>query len=214
MMQSEHIDMLATALAKCQLEIQGAEKDSVNPFHKSKYADLHSVRQACREPMGKNGLSFVQLTQTLDDKLMLVTILMHSSGQWIKGILPVPLPKADAQTLGSSLTYCRRYALSAMVGVSVYDDDGEAAQKPVREAEKQQMQVSEQAKEPDFEDLMAGLTSVGCTQPKAVVSNFVSFSAEKNKVSIADVVVSACRSEAMLKKFAAKVDIWQKEVPF
>lgn len=124
---SPELGKLFEALSKTQAMIVGAKEDSHNPYFKSKYADLSSVWEACRLPLSENGLSVVQSMETVGDKICLVTILGHSSGQWIKSCLPVPITKSDPQTLGSALTYCRRYALSALVGVCPIDDDGEAA---------------------------------------------------------------------------------------
>ena len=124
---SENINELATALSKAQGEITGALKDSANPFFKSKYADLASCWDACRAPLSKNGLSLVQGMQIDDGHLHLATRLMHSSGQWISSLTPVT-PKDDTpQGMGSALTYARRYALTAMVGVAQVDDDANAA---------------------------------------------------------------------------------------
>lgn len=124
---SENINELATALSKAQGEMTSAKKDSINPHFKSKYADLSSVWDACREPLFKNGLAVIQITRHKEGKIEVVTMLTHSSGQWIKSFLPVIMTKQDAQGLGSSLTYSRRYALSAIVGVAPDDDDGEAS---------------------------------------------------------------------------------------
>ena len=124
---SEQINELATALAKAQGEITGALKDSANPFFKSKYADLASCWDACRSPLSKNGLSVVQGLDVSDGHLYLVTRLLHSTGQWISSTTPVT-PKDDTpQGMGSALTYARRYALTAMVGVAQVDDDANAA---------------------------------------------------------------------------------------
>jgi len=122
MSQSEQINELASALAKAQGEILPAIKDCANPFFKSKYADLNSVWNACRQPLSKNGLS---VTQTFDTngEMYLITTLMHSSGQWISSKLPVVTVKKDAQEYGKAITYMRRYALSAIVGVAPDDDD-------------------------------------------------------------------------------------------
>ena len=125
-MQSESINELAEALAKAQGEIEGASKDAKNPFFKSKYADLHSVMDCAKLPLMTNGLSVVQPTQMIDGQLSLVTILMHKSGQWIKGIMPLILTKQDPQAVGSAMTYFRRYSYCAMLGISQFDDDGEA----------------------------------------------------------------------------------------
>src|SRR5271154_5901868 len=91
---STDIGELATALAKAQGEITGALKDSANPFFKSKYADLASCWDACRLPLSKNGLSVVQAPGTSDTATYLTTILLHSSGQWMRSRLLVQ-PKDD-----------------------------------------------------------------------------------------------------------------------
>lgn len=127
-MQSETIGALAAALAKAQSQISGAVKDAANPFFKSKYADLESVWQACRKPLTDNNLAVTQTSRYTTDGLMLVTTLLHSSGEWISGEMPVVTKDASPQAQGSGITYARRYALAAIVGVYQTDDDAEAAQ--------------------------------------------------------------------------------------
>ena len=127
-MQSESIGALAAALAKAQGIMLGAAKDAANPFFKSSYADLASVWAACRAPLAANGLSVIQTTGIdADGRAQLITTLAHSSGEWISGHYPVRPVKDDPQGLGSAITYARRYALSAMVGIAPEDDDAEAA---------------------------------------------------------------------------------------
>ena len=130
MEQSESIAELSAALAKAQGEMEGAAKDSSNPFFKSEYADLSSVWDACRKPLSNNGLSVVQTPEFMPDHpdiVCLDTILCHSSGQWIKGRLAVKPVKSDPQSVGSCITYLRRYSLQSMVGIAPDDDDGNAA---------------------------------------------------------------------------------------
>lgn len=127
-MQSESIGALAAALSKAQADITGALKDSQNPFFKSKYADLASCWDACRKQLATNGLSVIQTTRMTDQGLMLVTTLAHSSGEWIAGEMPVLTKDASPQGQGSGITYARRYALAAIVGLAQIDDDAEAAQ--------------------------------------------------------------------------------------
>jgi hypothetical protein len=130
MMQSENINELVTALAKAQGEILPAIKDSLNPHFKSKYADLGSVWEACRNQLSKNGLAVIQTTTTVGDRLTVVTTLAHSSGQWMKSELPVMSATNTPQALGSALTYMRRYSLAAIVGVAPGDDDDANAAMP------------------------------------------------------------------------------------
>lgn len=119
---------LAAALCKAQSEMEGAKKDSENPFFKSKYADLASVWDACRGPLTSNGLAVTQATDMLEGVLVLVTTLHHVSGETVSGRYPIRTKDDTPQALGSAMTYARRYSLAAMVGVCPEDDDGEAAQ--------------------------------------------------------------------------------------
>jgi hypothetical protein len=129
MKTSESIDKLAAALVEVQSQIEGAEKNKVNPHLKNKYADLTSIWEACREALTKSGFAVVQSPEWRDGLagVMMVTRLLHSSGQWLEGELFMPVAKSDAQAYGSAVSYGRRYALAAMVGVVADDDDGNAA---------------------------------------------------------------------------------------
>lgn len=132
MMQSESLGKLAEALAKAQSTMEEAKEDSKNPFFKSNYADLTSVWRACRKSLTDNGLSVIQTTDIREDKILVVTTLMHSSGEWMKGCLPLLLSKNDAQSMGSAITYARRYALAAIAGVCKEGEDDDAEQATVR----------------------------------------------------------------------------------
>lgn len=127
-MQSEAINELIAALAKAQGEMKPAAKDSTNPHFRSRYADLASVWDACRDALASNGLAVTQCVQNEGEKQVLVTTLGHSSGQWMKSFMTLPIQKAGAQELGSCISYCRRYSLASMVGVYQDDDDGERAE--------------------------------------------------------------------------------------
>lgn len=131
MNHSESIKEIATALSKAQAVIAGAVKDKTNPHYKNDYADLSSVWDACRKPLTDNGLSVAQTAATDEGRVGVTTLLMHSSGEWISDTLFMKPTKDDPQGVGSCITYARRYALAAMVGVAPADDDGnEASAKP------------------------------------------------------------------------------------
>lgn len=127
MQKSETINDLAKALCEVQKVLEGAKKDSSNPFYKSKYADLSSVWQACKEPLTKNGLSVAQLPGKDADGYFVETMLMHESGQWICSKTYATPTKDDPQAIGSAITYSRRYGLAAIVGCCPEDDDAEGA---------------------------------------------------------------------------------------
>ena len=99
---SQSIAALASALAKAQSVMGGALKDSANPFFKSKYADLESVWTACRKALTDNELSVIQSTNVGDDtRVYITTMLAHSSGEWVRGVMRLQ-PKDDGpQALGS-----------------------------------------------------------------------------------------------------------------
>lgn len=127
MEQSNELNELALALSKAQGKITGALKDSSNPFYKSKYADLASVWEACREHLSANGIAVLQTNGNSEERVTVTTLLVHSSGQWVRGTCSAKPAKDDAQGIGSVITYLRRYGLAAIVGVAQVDDDGEAA---------------------------------------------------------------------------------------
>lgn len=128
MTTSDQINEIATALAKAQGEMGGALKDSANPFFKSKYADLAAVWEACRRPLATNGLAVIQSPMVADLRVSLDTLLVHTSGQWIRNTLSCVIKEDTPQIIGSATTYLRRYALQSLVGVAAEDDDGEAAE--------------------------------------------------------------------------------------
>lgn len=125
---SPEIGKLAFALAKAQAAFETVTKDASNPFFKSRYADLASVITATRKGLTDNGLALVQSPGNVSGKsLSLTSMLIHSSGEWIRGELEMPLKEATAQGVGSAVTYARRYAAQALLNVAGEDDDGEAA---------------------------------------------------------------------------------------
>ena len=124
--KSDKIDKLAAALAKAQSEMKGAEKKSVNPFFNSGYADLHTVIESSFPHLTKYGLSVIQGNESNPGEFFVTTMLLHESGQWIKSKLKMPIEKVTAQSIGSTITYGRRYGLSAITGIAQYDDDGNA----------------------------------------------------------------------------------------
>jgi len=135
--RSESIVKLAEALSKAQGGIRGAIKDSENPYFHMTYASLASVWDAAREPLSTNGLAIIQVTKVIEGKLILETVLTHSSGEWYSSIYPInPMkqiknegwtPSDDPQSMGSAISYGRRYSLAAIIGIATADDDGNAA---------------------------------------------------------------------------------------
>jgi len=121
MTKSESIANLAKAL--CQFQGMGIKvgKEEINPFFKNKYASLANILDTIAKPLSECGLSFTQFP----DGKSLTTILMHSSsGEWIESTYEMPIAKPnDPQAVGSAITYARRYAIGAVLGLNIDDDD-------------------------------------------------------------------------------------------
>lgn len=120
---SQQTDKLDAVMARAQGEADNAIKNKVNPHFKSKYADLAAVWEACREALAKNQISLMQFPiHSTDGRLHLMTRVAHG-GQWILSQYSIPVGKQDAHGFGSALTYIKRQALKAVVGIADEDDD-------------------------------------------------------------------------------------------
>lgn len=135
MEQSESIAELAKALAEAQGALASVPLNKENPYFKSHYADLGALWEAARPELSSRGLSVTQTfepyTGGVDGRLVNVTTtLTHVSGQWRSGTLSMPTgEKTTPQSVGSAITYARRYSLAAMLGlVGAPDDDAEGAE--------------------------------------------------------------------------------------
>lgn len=196
--QSEKIGALAAALAKAQAGFTFAAKSAEAPIlskgkdgktyqsGKRTYADLQSVLDAVREGLTANGIAVIQAPMpSKKDGIMLRTTLAHESGEWIASELELPNDRmGGVQGMGSALTYARRYALAAMVGIAQDDDDGETAMAESRKAEKQRVQQTrQQAAESNhdapsaemFRALMATLTERGCKEREEYLAELSAF---------------------------------------
>lgn len=125
MEKSETIGNLTLALSKVQAKLKPAKENSTNPFFKKKYADLGAVWDSVRELLAENELAIVQMPTDVGG---LTTILSHSSGEYLASTCYIP-SKEDAHGVGSAISYGRRYALAAFIGVVTGDDDGNSAVK-------------------------------------------------------------------------------------
>lgn len=146
MEMSDKVDAISAALVEAQAVIRGAARDSQNPHLKNRYADLTSVMEACKPALNAQGIAIVQAPVPCDgNKVAVETMLLHKSGQWLRGRAEVPMGKVDPQGYGSAMTYARRYSLAAMAGVCPDDDDGNAASNG-RQDQRQQQPTRPQAR--------------------------------------------------------------------
>lgn len=140
--KSETIGKLALALVQFQSTVNAIPKDSQNPFFKSSYASLSSILKNIQTPLSGAGLAFSQLPIGSNG---LTTILIHAeSGEYIQSTYYMTPVKNDPQGIGSAITYMRRYALGAVLGLNIdEDDDGNSASKPRAEPKRQQQAKSQ-----------------------------------------------------------------------
>ena len=126
---SDTIGKLAGALAKAQSQMTMVEGKSTNPFFNSKYASLAAVLEVAMPALNANEVALVQGNRwdSSNNGFYITSMLMHSSGEWIKSEIRMPLAKKDAHGVGAATTFGRRYLLSSMVGVAQADDDGNGA---------------------------------------------------------------------------------------
>jgi len=117
MRTSEQVELIGAALGAFQKEVGTLVKNKTvdNGKFSYDYCDLSSMLDHVRPIMLKNGLSFTSIGLT--------SRLIHVSGQWIEGDFPVNVSQMSAQQVGSAITYARRYALQALLGINAEDDD-------------------------------------------------------------------------------------------
>ena len=129
MKQSEQINELAAALAKAQAVMPKAKMSGVNSRFADKatgktgaYATLDDIRDAVKDTLTANGISYTQHPYSINGEVGVETMLIHSSGQFMRSRFGVPSAKHDPQSYGSLLTYVRKFALAAAAGVSTQED--------------------------------------------------------------------------------------------
>lgn len=134
MRHSEHIDQIAGAISELQSRMRTVDKSASNPFFKSRYTPLEDIVDSIRPHLKELGLSFTQGGVPQGEKIVLSTLVMHKSGQWIESFFPLDaLPDKNGavtpQAWGSASSYARRYGLQAALGITTgdVDDDGNLA---------------------------------------------------------------------------------------
>lgn len=126
-LQSDTIGELMPALIAAQGNFAPAVKKALNPAFRSKYVDLEGVIDAVLPALLAQGVTLVQQTTVTDTDMVLVTRLIHTSGEWLGCDYRIRPVKQDPQGEGSALTYARRYSAMAICGIAPEDDDGNAA---------------------------------------------------------------------------------------
>lgn len=189
---SADITELAAALAKAQSDIPAISMNQENPYYHSKYADLASIIGALRPVLAKHGLAVMQQILPADrGKILVRSILIHTSGQWIPSDCELPVgvkddgtPKTGPQPYGSAISYARRYGLSALICIAAdADDDGNGAQgepkqrqpqrqaakspaarKPAKQRSQPKVDPNASAKFKDIQDCLRAFRAIGLDQ--------------------------------------------------
>ena len=117
------------AFVKFQSEFKGMKPDSSNPFFKSTYISLDGILETVRPILAKNGLAVIQEATGDGDYIFVKTKLIHESGEMIETeVLKMKPQKNDPQSMGSCITYSKRYQLAALLGIcECIDDDANIA---------------------------------------------------------------------------------------
>lgn len=149
MEHSESIAKLAAALMVFQSEVKDPSRDGENPHFRSKYVQIDGLLAAVRPILAQHCLSVVQSTGGDGQNVTITTMILHTSGEWLKtDALTLRAQQATPQGAGSAITYGRRYSLSAALGVAWDDDDdGNAASTPPK-AEKKAAPKAKTKEEP------------------------------------------------------------------
>ena len=123
--KSDSIANLTKALMVFSVKIDKIKKENTNPFFHSLYADLPAIQDAIADPLQESGLVVTQLPCGEG----LITMLAHAeSGEYIMANSTMKPIKNDPQSMGSAITYQRRYSLAALLNLNIdKDDDGNAA---------------------------------------------------------------------------------------
>lgn len=115
-------------LLNVQRELGAIQKDSTNPYFKSKYFDINALLAHVKPVLNKHGLVIIQALTNINGKSALDTQIIDSENGKMFRPEPVILPEcADAQKFGSAITYFRRYAIQTLLALEAEDDDANVA---------------------------------------------------------------------------------------
>lgn len=139
---SPEINEIVAALALAHLEFDPVSMSGDNKHLKSRYAKLVDIFNATSKPLAKHGIVLIQTDSVNEGNVVTTTRLVHKSGQWFESVLALRPKDMMPQTVGSCITYNRRFEAGAILGIAGEpDDDAETAQGRETEKEKELMQT-------------------------------------------------------------------------
>lgn len=137
MRHSESIAELAGSLLKAQNDLGNPTNNTKNEFLGNSYFPLPDLIDHIKPVLSKHGLSIVQLPASDATGVGITTTILHTSGEWLSETVTVPVESRKGNTLaqvaGGTITYLRRYSLSAAMNIASEDDDGNHGQDPKAE---------------------------------------------------------------------------------
>ena len=137
-LHSESMTKIRAAILAVQQAVDHVDKAATNPHFGSSYTDLNTFLHALRGPMAQAGILMTQGPGMEGDNVIVDTLLIHESGEWIRNRAAAPMQKLDPQGAGSAITYLRRYSLAALFAIPQEDDDGEDASVPTPRPQREQ----------------------------------------------------------------------------
>jgi hypothetical protein len=141
--------LIAVALVKFQSQLKPVEKGSENPFFKSTYANLSDILQAVMPLLSSCGLSITQPMRVTDNGTILITRLLHESGELIESEMILP-HNSDPQRYGSLISYYKRYQLTALLGIATIDEDDDGNQASGKDVGHKPLPVKSPTPKPTF----------------------------------------------------------------
>lgn len=154
MRRSDSIAELSKALTAFQKNAPKITKDKTAKIgaYSYDYADLASIWDKIRGPLADNGLSLIQSPTVLSSEPALCTVLAHESGEWIEDTMPLKVVQDTPQGQGSAITYARRYALSAILGIVADSDNDAQDHKTLSAVQKKQIYDTARQQVPELEE--------------------------------------------------------------
>jgi hypothetical protein len=174
MKTSDNVDKIFPAFVAFQADMPPVPKDSINPHFRNKYASLGAITEATRPVLAKHGLAYTQGMTFVDGAQVMITRIIHISGQWMEdGGYVLNPTKNDPQGMGSAVTYARRYVLGSSLGIITEDDDdGNKASEPAPAKKLPPVPKVEQLQEPDWFNDMGELNDKGKLAAKSIHEGF------------------------------------------
>lgn len=184
MIKSESITKISADLLKAQSEMSTPVKDAKNPYFNSKYVDLNAILDVSVKVLNDNNISLLQPVTNHDGRNYVQTLLLHSSGEFLGGETEIKAKNPnDPQAEGSGITYARRYGLQSLLGLGAEDDDGTAANKPVKENNSKVSNISDKKKSANsLPDWLEGKL-ISCNDLESLTEkrdSFIAWAKEKN----------------------------------